>query len=70
VKIVGVMQTPDEVWRVEALRQGARFWYRVVQREPDAPERVYDHLTIGGVEQILAKAGVDRASLVQVDDAS
>lgn len=68
MRLIGAMQTPDGAWRVEALRLGSGFWYRVVRRVPDAAEPVvYEHLTIAGVERVLDGAGVDLGDLVPVD---
>jgi bifunctional non-homologous end joining protein LigD len=62
--IEGVMQTPDGVWRVEAVRQGRHYWYRL--RHGD---EVFEPLSVAALDHVLSNAGVDRATLVPVDPA-
>jgi hypothetical protein len=59
------MQTPDGTWRVEAVRHDREPWYRIIHGED-----VIDWLSIAGVQQILAQAGVDLATLTEVDPAA
>jgi hypothetical protein len=56
--VEGAMQTPDGVWRVEAVRRGRTRWYRIVHGD-----EVLDRLSIAAVERILDEAGVDRRLL-------
>ncbi len=60
--VEGVMQTPDGLWRVEAVRQGGRYWYRVIHGDD-----VYEPLSIAAVERVLAEGGVARSTLVSAD---
>ena len=60
--VEGAMQTPDGRWRVEIVRRNGNRWYRIV-----TDERVLDWLSIAAVERILDEAGVDRHTLVEVD---
>ncbi len=57
------MQTPDGSVRVEAVRAGSRYWYRV-----RVGEAVYEPMSIAAVGQLLAEVGVDRADLVAAPD--
>lgn len=61
------MRTPDGVWRVEVVRRrGSRNrWYRIIRGDEDA---VLDWLSITAVERILAEAGIDMSTLVEVHD--
>lgn len=56
------MQTRDGQWRVEVYRRAMSrtHWYRLVHGD-----NVIEGLTIGGVERLLAEAGVDLADLVE-----
>jgi hypothetical protein len=58
------MQTPDGVWRVEVYRRPLtrEYWYRLVNVPTGS---VVEDLTIGQVEAHLARAGVDRGTLVE-----
>ena len=60
------MQTPDGQWRVEVVRRSgsSSYWYRVTHGDSEI-----DWLTIGQVHRILADAGVDIATLIEVGDA-
>jgi hypothetical protein len=60
--VEGAMQTPDGAWRVEIVRHDGNRWYRIV-----TGDRVLDWLSIAAVERILDEAGVDRHTLVEVD---
>jgi bifunctional non-homologous end joining protein LigD len=59
------MQTPDGAWRVEIYRvpRSRDHWYRLIHGD-----NVVEQLTIGGVQRLLAEAGVDIGALVDVDD--
>jgi hypothetical protein len=61
--VESVLQTPDGAWRVEIVRRGRAWWYRVVHGD-----NVIDWLGIAGVERILREAGVDMAELIEVTD--
>lgn len=69
IEVQGVMQTPDGAWRVEAICEiryrpkGAdrEYWYRLVHGES-----MIENLPIASVREILAEAGVDMATLVEV----
>jgi hypothetical protein len=62
VTIEGAMQTPDGAWRVEATRRRREYWYRIVHGKD-----VMEGLSIAGVLHILTEAGVDVATLIEVD---
>jgi hypothetical protein len=64
--VEGAMETPDGVWRVEAIRRGRERWFRIIRREPIDRESIIDWLTIASVERILDEAGVSLAELVDV----
>jgi hypothetical protein len=60
-RIQGSFSTPDGLWRVQAIRERGRFWYRLWH-----VDRVYqDQLVIGTVEYFLTLNGVDWADLVE-----
>jgi hypothetical protein len=60
-RVQGSFSTPDGLWRVEAIRERDRFWYRLWH-----VDRVYqDRLVIGTVEYFLSQNGVDWADLVE-----
>ena len=60
------MQTRDGAWRVEVVRKlSGQPWYRLIHGD-----NVVEHLTIGGVQTLLAEAGVDVAELAEVDPAA
>lgn len=68
-RIIGVMQTRDGQWRVEAVRENRSLpnkrpyiseHYRLVHGDS-----VIDSLSIGTVQRLLEEAGVDMADLVE-----
>jgi len=61
--VTGAMQSPDGCWRVEIVRRpGSRTcFYRVVHAGGEL-----DWLSIGQVEQVLTRGGVDIATLIDV----
>ena len=65
MEVEGFLQTPDGAWRVEIVRRGRTFWYRVVN---EARDLELDWLSIASVEHILRELGVDLADLVQPTD--
>lgn len=60
---LGVLQTPDGAWRVEIIRSGHAYWYRLIHGD-----NIIDGLAIATVEQLLNEAGVDRSTLTEVRD--
>lgn len=64
------METPDGVWRVEAIRRGPERWFRIIRREPGDRESVIDWLSVASVERILDEAGINLADLQDADTAA
>jgi hypothetical protein len=60
-RVVGVMRSTDGRWRVEAVRERQRHWYRVWRGTG-----VYaDHLFIGELLRVLNEAGVQLSDLTE-----
>jgi hypothetical protein len=58
-RVDGSFHSPDRLWRVEAIRERGRFWYRLWHGD-----RLYqDHLVIGSLDYYLRINGVDWADL-------
>ncbi|MDY7091233.1 MAG: hypothetical protein SYR96_39905 [Actinomycetota bacterium] len=55
------MQTPGRQWRIEAVRRGDND-FRLIHGD-----NVIDGLPIEDLQEVLARAGVDMASLVKAD---
>ncbi len=62
MRVDGAMVSPDGQWRVEAVRDGAHRWYRLIHYDG-----VIDYLTIGRVAELLDAAG---ASLADLEEAA
>ena len=61
--VESALQTPDGAWRVEIVRRGRAYWYRIVHGDNEI-----DWLGIAAVERILGEAGVNIAELTEVGD--
>jgi bifunctional non-homologous end joining protein LigD len=60
-KILGAFASPDGRWRVLAMRDGARAWYRILR-----DGQVFaDGLTRGEAERLLRDARLHLADLVE-----
>ena len=55
------MQTADGAWRVEVVRGGDTYWFRVVHAQ-----NMIDWLDVANVERLLDQAGVDISQLNEV----
>jgi hypothetical protein len=58
------MRTPDGRWRVDIMRRGTSWWYRVHHGDNE-----FDWLDLPAVERILHEAGADIGELVPGDPA-
>jgi bifunctional non-homologous end joining protein LigD len=57
--VTGALETPDGTWRVEIVQRNGNEVCRLVHGH-----NVIDGLSIEGVDELLAKAGVNIADLV------
>jgi bifunctional non-homologous end joining protein LigD len=64
-EVRGAMETPDGRWRVEVIRRGDAESFRIVHGD-----NVVEGLDIDGVQELLARRGVDMHQLRQVDPAA